>query len=109
MIKFLLLFKCCSFKFEREKFRSNKHLFPIDRVLRRVILESLLDEILLKISPRLARYLDPEKTAPQKESLETEISRGLSLFTDDKEKREREGVPFSTAHCSPNRDEAFNK
>lgn len=90
VIKFLLLFKCCSFKFEREKFRSNKHLFPIDRVLRRVILESLLDEILLKISPRLARYLDPEKTAPQKESLETEISRGLSLFTDDKEKRERE-------------------
>lgn len=39
------------------------------------------------------------------------ISSRLSLFTDDKEKRERkrEGVPFSTAHCSPNRDEAFNK
>lgn len=72
-------FRCCSFKFEREKFRSNKHLFPIDRVLRRVILESLLDEILLKISPRLARYLDPEKTAPQKESLR-DFSRIIAFY-----------------------------
>lgn len=72
-------FRSCSFKFEREKFRSNKHLFPIDRVLRRVILESLLDEILLKISPRLARYLDPEKTAPQKESLR-DFSRIIAFY-----------------------------